>query len=119
MRIAYSKQLRLDTVPIPNVELNLQSRDRLVPVQPQCDVKGDNLSLSFPTASSVEVVAELIDGLQLDAIHPVPNIDAMENLKFSECLSPEIAAEVFMSRFDDRNAVNQALAEPRRETVCH
>jgi len=32
MRIAYSKQLRLDTVPIPNVELNLQSRDRLVPV---------------------------------------------------------------------------------------
>ena len=32
MRIAYSKQLRLDTVPIPNVELNLQSRARLVPV---------------------------------------------------------------------------------------
>ncbi|MCP4073694.1 MAG: ISNCY family transposase, partial [Hyphomicrobiales bacterium] len=32
MRRAYSKQLRLDTVPIPNVELNLQSRDRLVPV---------------------------------------------------------------------------------------
>jgi len=32
MRIAYSKQLRLDTVPIPDVELNLQSRDRIVPV---------------------------------------------------------------------------------------
>ena len=32
MRIAYSKQLRLDTVPILDVELNLQSRDRLVPV---------------------------------------------------------------------------------------
>ncbi len=32
MRKAYSKQLRLDTVPIPNVELNLQCRDRLVPV---------------------------------------------------------------------------------------
>ena len=32
MRKAYSKQLRLDTVPIPDVELNLQSRDRLVPV---------------------------------------------------------------------------------------
>ena len=32
MRKAYSIQLRLDTVPIPDVELNLQSRDRLVPV---------------------------------------------------------------------------------------
>jgi len=32
MRKAYSNQLRLDTVPIPDVELNLQSRDRLVPV---------------------------------------------------------------------------------------
>jgi hypothetical protein len=32
MRKAYSKQLRLDTVPIPDVELNLKSRDRLVPV---------------------------------------------------------------------------------------
>ena len=32
MRKAYSNQLRLDTVPIPNVELNLQCRDRIVPV---------------------------------------------------------------------------------------
>lgn len=32
MRKAYSNQLRLDTVPIPDVELNLQCRDRLVPV---------------------------------------------------------------------------------------
>ena len=32
MRKSYTKQLRLDCVPIPDVELNLQSRDRLVPV---------------------------------------------------------------------------------------
>lgn len=32
MRKAYSNQLRLDTLPIPNVELNLQCRDRIVPV---------------------------------------------------------------------------------------
>jgi hypothetical protein len=32
MRKAYPTQLRLDTVPIPNVELNLQCRDRIVPV---------------------------------------------------------------------------------------
>ena len=40
-------------------------------------------------------------------------VDAMENLKFSECLSPSIAAEVFVSRFDDRIGITQALAEPR------
>ncbi len=32
MRTGYSNQLRLDSVPIPNVELNLDSRDRIVPV---------------------------------------------------------------------------------------
>jgi hypothetical protein len=32
MRQAYSKQLRLDAVPILDVELNLQCRDRIVPV---------------------------------------------------------------------------------------
>jgi len=32
MRQAYSNQLRLDTVPISKVELNLQCRDRIVPV---------------------------------------------------------------------------------------
>ncbi|MCA9214305.1 MAG: ISNCY family transposase [Planctomycetales bacterium] len=32
MRQAYSDQLRLDTVPISKVELNLQCRDRIVPV---------------------------------------------------------------------------------------
>jgi IS5 family transposase len=32
MRKTYSNQLRLDTVPVANVELNLQCRDRIVPV---------------------------------------------------------------------------------------
>jgi ATP-dependent Lhr-like helicase len=88
-------------------------------LKPNCDVKSDNLSLSFPTSSSVETVATLIDALQPDDVQPIPNIDAIENLKFSECLSPQIAADVFTSRFDDQKAMNQALAEPRRETVCH
>ena len=84
-----------------------------------CDVKGDNLSLSFPTASSLKTVSEFINGLQLDSVRPIPNIDAMENLKFSECLSPAIAAEVFMSRFDDQAAVTQALTQTRRTIVSN
>ena len=82
-----------------------------------CDVKGDNLSLSFPTASSLETVSEFIGGLQLENVRPIPNNDAMENLKFSECLSPEIASEVFTSRFGDRAAVEQAMDERMRVVV--
>ena len=86
-------------------------------LKPTCDVKADNLSLSFPTTSSVDAAAELIDGLRLDSVSPIPNIEAMENLKFSECLSPQIAAEVFTSRFDDRAGVGQAIRERRRVIV--
>jgi len=86
-------------------------------LKPHCDVKADNLSLSFPTASSVDMVADMIDALQSDNVRPIPNPDAMENLKFSECLSPDIAAEVFTARFHDRAAVIQALGERKRVTI--
>ena len=86
-------------------------------LKPHCDVKGDNLCLSFPTASSLETVSEYINGIQPDAIHPIPNTAAMDNLKFSECLPPQIAAEVFTSRFDDRVGVVQAIEERRRVVV--
>lgn len=86
-------------------------------LKPHCDVKSDNLCLSFPTASSLEVVSEYISGIQPESVRPIPNIEAMENLKFSECLSPEIATEVFVSRFNDRAAVLQAVEERRRGVV--
>lgn len=79
-----------------------------------CEVKSDNLSLSFPIGTSLEKVNEYINGLQADNVRPIPNDDAIENLKFSECLSSSIAAEVFVSRFDDRAAVTQALSDERR-----
>lgn len=83
-------------------------------LKPHCDVKDDNLCLSFPMASTLETVSEYINGIQPDEVRPIPNVVALENLKFSECLSPEIAAEVFTSRFDDRAGVVQALEEQRR-----
>ena len=80
-------------------------------------VKSDNLSLSFPVASSLETVSESIDAIELNTVRPIPNNAAMENLKFSECLSPEIGAVVFTSRFDDRAGVTQATHERRRIVV--
>ena len=79
-----------------------------------CEVKSDNLSLSFPIGTSLEQINEYINGLQADNVRPIPNDDAIENLKFSECLSTSIASEVFVSRFDDRVAVTQALSDERR-----
>lgn len=79
----------------------------------KCDVSGDNLSLRFRAADSVDAVAKLIDGLRHETIKPVPHIDAIDNLKFSECLPPEIASEVFLARFQDKDAIQQVMNEPR------
>ena len=48
------------------------------------------------------------------SLQAIPGAEAIENLKFSECLPPEIAALVFPSRFSDQRAVEQVLQEPRR-----
>lgn len=85
-------------------------------LKPHCDVKSDNLCLSFPT-TTLEDASGLIGALDANQISPIPNIDAINNLKFSECLSPQTAAELFVSRFNDRDAVAQALNEPRRGVV--
>ena len=86
-------------------------------LKPHCDVKGDNLSLVFPKSDSLEEIAGLIDEIDPESVRPIPNVEAMENLKFAECLSGELAVEVFTSRFDDKRAVEQALEERRTITV--
>ncbi len=78
-----------------------------------CSASGDNFCVRFPSPASVDAVAEALDRLSADAITPIPNPEAMENLKFSECLSPEIATEVFCARFHDPPAIRQVLSEPK------
>jgi len=79
-----------------------------------CDVKGDNLCLSFPKASSVQQVSELINNIRPEDVRPIPNEAAMEELKFSECLSTAIAAKVFSSRFDDPGVIQSVLHNQRQ-----
>ncbi len=83
-------------------------------LKPQCDVKSDNLSLQFPSGSTFDVIVEFLNSLHPETVRPIPHPDALENLKFSQCLPPEIAAEVFVARFDDHTAVVQVLGERRR-----
>lgn len=82
-----------------------------------CDVKSDSLSLGFPGTLSVEAAAEWLEGLQPQEVRPTPDPEAMRNLKFSQCLPPDIAAEVFRARFDSPGAVRQAIQERRRLVV--
>lgn len=85
----------------------------------QVDTKADNLSIKFPATSALEAVLEWISGILADDVRPVPNPAAIENMKFTECLSPELAAEVYCSRFNDIEAVRKIVTEPRKVVVEH
>jgi ATP-dependent Lhr-like helicase len=83
----------------------------------QTDARGENLSVRFPATSSLDSVAEAIAGVVVEEVRPVPNEAAMEHLKFTECLSAELAADVFCARFNDAEAVRRVLSEPRRAII--
>jgi ATP-dependent Lhr-like helicase len=86
-------------------------------LRPKAEVRVDNLSLRFTTSMKLNEVEELIGTLSADRIEPVPAEDAIEGMKFSECLPPPVAAEVFSARFNDAEAVRTILDEPRRVVV--
>ena len=83
-------------------------------LKPHFDVTSDNGSLSFQIAASMTEISERLDDLVAEMVLPNVCGEAMDGLKFSECLSPSIAAEVFASRFDDRVAIHHTLNQPRR-----
>jgi ATP-dependent Lhr-like helicase len=83
----------------------------------QADVRADNLSIKFPATATLDSVMEWISGILADNVRPVPNPTAIENMKFTECLSPELAGEVYCSRFNDVDAVVKIVAEPRKVVV--
>jgi ATP-dependent Lhr-like helicase len=83
----------------------------------QVDTKPDNLSIKFPATSALDSVLEWISGILADDVRPVVNPTAIENMKFTECLSLELAAEVYCSRFNDMEAVKKIVMEARKVVV--
>ena len=83
-----------------------------------CDVRSDNLSLVFANAGDTDGVGLLIREINSDIMTPIPSEDMLDNLKFSECLSMELAAEVFASRFTDELATEQVISELRRTVIA-
>jgi ATP-dependent Lhr-like helicase len=80
-------------------------------------IRSDNLAIRFPTTCTLNDIEEQLGALSAEAVVPVPNVDAIENLKFSECLPPLIAAEVFCARFAAPEAIRSVLNERRRVFV--
>jgi ATP-dependent Lhr-like helicase len=83
-------------------------------LQAPTGIRSDNLAIRFPNTCTLEDIEEQLRTLSAEAVVPVPNADAIENLKFSECLPPPIAAEVFCARFNDPAAIRNVLHERRR-----
>ncbi len=86
-------------------------------IRPRAEVRVDNLSLRFTTSMTLSEAEELIGALAADRIEPVPAQDAIEGLKFSECLPPHLAAAGFCARFNDPEAIRKVLSEPVRRVV--
>jgi len=83
----------------------------------KAEIQVDNLSLRFPTSMKLNEVQDLVEELSADLVEPVPAQDAIKGLKFSECLPPLLAAEVFCARFNDAQPLKAILDEPRRVVV--
>ena len=44
----------------------------------------------FPKSDSLDEIAGVINEINPESVQPIPNVEAMENLKFTECLSGEL-----------------------------
>lgn len=80
--------------------------------------KTDNLCLRFSSTLKLADVESLIASRIRDEIIPVPSQDAIDNLKFGECLPQPIAGEVFSARFNDPEAIANIRREPMRVVVA-
>lgn len=80
-------------------------------------VAADNFAVRFEAGTVLDVVGRLIEELR-DAdprqIVPTVNEDALEGLKFSECLPAEIATGVVRGRLADDQAVVDVLGRTTR-----
>lgn len=79
--------------------------------------KTDNVCLRFSSTLKLVDVETLIASRIRDEIIPVPSEEAINNLKFGECLPPPIAGEVIAARFNDPEAIANIRREPMRVVV--
>ena len=77
-------------------------------------VKSDSLALTFDTVESVQHIADAIETVRCllpESLLPEIDEQAISGLKFSDCLSPELAHRVLSARYADPEAVRICLEE--------
>jgi len=73
--------------------------------------------MRFPSTLKLADVEALIAARLREEITPVASEEAINNLKFGECLPPAIAGEVFAARFNDSEAIATMRREPMRVVI--
>jgi ATP-dependent Lhr-like helicase len=79
--------------------------------------KTDNLCIRFASTMKLADVESLIASRSREEITVLPSEEAIGNLKFGECLPPDIASEVFSARFNAPEAIETIRREPMRVVV--
>ena len=85
-------------------------------------VVADNFSLRFEAGASLDMVADAVRGLSdVDPRGIVPAVpeDALEGLKFSECLPVEVATETVQARLMDAEGVAGVVRRIDEDRVCN
>lgn len=77
----------------------------------------DNLSIRFTNPGDLQTLSRVLGELDPDAVQARPNDEAIDALKFSECLPTATARKLLSARLSDRDGVHQVLGEPRRVVV--
>lgn len=91
-------------------------------------LKAEHRYAVAPNNLAIKIAGDLSDSAIIDAIHAIRALDeetlvpevtakALEGLKFSECLPPELASRVLQRRMTDSDAVRRVLAERARLVV--
>lgn len=83
-------------------------------------VRHDSFTLTFESSLKLQDVSEAIDRLKRREVAEMrPSIDeaAIDGLKFSQCLSPELAIQLLQERLKDTNATRQILGQSVRNIV--
>jgi ATP-dependent helicase Lhr and Lhr-like helicase len=80
--------------------------------------KSDNLCVRFSSTLKLADVESLISSNMQEPITPIVSEGAITNLKFGECLPPDIAGEVFAARLDDPKAIATVRREPMKVVIA-
>ena len=75
-------------------------------------------SLDTFAAEMVEQALRALRSYTVGDMHPAVEEKAMKGLKFSECLSPELARHIIETRLCDPSAIESILSGPNRFVVA-